>query len=274
MPDDDDELPPSPLDPNAAPEPVGPLPPVGRLTAFERHLVAQARAAHQREEELLPAWLRPTAGEHRWQMALAVVVAIALQVALPHHLTTNPHYALPIAEGLLLIALLVANPGPLVRHSAGLHVATLALLALISAGNAISAGLLVHEIVTGTGTSGSRLLLEGVDIWLTNIVVFGLWYWEFDRGGPVQRAHAVRRHPDLLFPQMQQPEVAPAEWEPNFFDYLYVSFTNATAFSPTDTMPLSRWAKALFLLQSAISLVTVALVISRAVNIFREVTPS
>ena len=266
---DDDGLPPSPIAPDPPPDAARRVSPVGRLTAFERHLVAEARAAHQREEELLPAWLRPTAGEHRWQMALAVVVAIVLQVALPHHLTTNPHYALPIAEGLLLIALMVANPGPLVRHSAGLHAATLVLLGLISAGNAISAGLLVHEIVTGTGTSGSRLLLEGVDIWLTNIVVFGLWYWEFDRGGPVQRALAVRRHPDLLFPQMQQPEVAPAEWEPNFFDYLYVSFTNATAFSPTDTMPLSRWAKVLMLVESAISLTLGLMVVARAVNILR-----
>ncbi|MGH8888967.1 MAG: hypothetical protein ACRDV3_04305 [Acidothermaceae bacterium] len=245
-----------------------------RLTAFEQRVVADAKGARQFEQERLPAWLRKTEGEHRWQMGLAIVAAIALQILLPRQLTVSPHFALPIVEGLIAIGLLIANPGRIVRHSAGLHAAALALLGLISASNVISAGLLVRQIVDGTDASGSRLLLQGVDIWLTNVIVFGLWYWEFDRGGPVQRAHGIRAHADLLFPQMQQPDVAPADWEPTFFDYLYTSFTNATAFSPTDTLPLSRWAKALFLLQSAISLVTVALVISRAVNIFRDSSAS
>jgi hypothetical protein len=252
------------------------LPPTrrGRLSAFERRLVAEAQGVRTFEQERIPAWLRKTDGEHRWHVSLAVVVAIALQISLPHHLTLSPHYALPVAEGVVVIALLVANPGRIVRYSTTLHVGALVLLGLISVGNAISAGLLVHQIVTGTATNGSALLLQGVDIWLTNVIVFGLWYWEFDRGGPVHRAHGVREHADLLFPQMQQPDVAPADWEPTFFDYLYTSFTNATAFSPTDTLPLSRWAKAMFMLQSAISLVTVALVISRAVNIFRELNQS
>jgi len=241
-----------------------------RLAAFERRVVTEAKGARQFEHDRLPAWLRKTEGEHRWQMGLAVVAAIALQISLPRHLTLGPHFALPIIEGVIAVALVIANPGRIVRHSAGLHAAALTLLGLISASNAISAGLLVHQIVDGTEASGSRLLLQGVDIWLTNIIIFGLWYWEFDRGGPVQRAHGIRVHADLLFPQMQQPDVAPSDWEPTFFDYLYTSFTNATAFSPTDTLPLSRWAKAMFLLQSAISLVTVALVISRAVNIFRD----
>jgi hypothetical protein len=248
--------------------------PVGRLSGFERRLIAEARSVQQHQQERLPAWLRPTAGEHRWQMGLAVVASIALQVWLPRHLTLAPHLALPIIESGIAVSVVVASPGRIVKQSVGLRASSLGLLTLISAGNCVSAGLLVHQIVTGTGTSGSRLLLEGVDIWLTNIIVFGLWYWEFDRGGPVQRARGERRHVDLLFPQMQQPDVAPPDWEPNFFDYLYVSFTNATAFSPTDTMPLSRWAKGLFLLQSAISLVTVALVISRAVNIFRDLSAS
>jgi uncharacterized membrane protein len=149
-----------------------------------------------------------------------------------------------------------------------LRTAVLVLLAVISISNAFSAGVLVHTIVSGNANDAGRLLLEGVEIWTTNVIAFGLWYWEFDRGGPVARAHAQLKHPDLLVPQMQQTDIAPPEWEPTFFDYLYTSFTNATAFSPTDTLPLSRWAKAIFLAQSAISLVTVALVISRAVNIF------
>lgn len=245
-----------------------------RFSAFERRLIAEARGVRDFEQQRVPAWLRPTDGEHRWHVSLAVVIAIALQVSLPHHLTLQPHFALPVAEGVVAIGLLIANPGRIVRYSTGLHIGALVLLALISAGNGISAGLLVHQIVTGTATNGTSLLLQGVDIWLTNVIVFGLWYWEFDRGGPVHRAHGVREHADLLFPQMQQPDVAPPDWEPTFFDYLYTSFTNATAFSPTDTLPLSRWAKAMFMLQSAISLVTVALVISRAVNIFRDLGQS
>lgn len=242
------------------------------LSALERRLIESAKKAQHIEEGLLPAWLRPTEGEHRWQMGVAVVVAIGLQLSLPAHLAIRPHYVVPIVEGAILLGLFAASPARLVTHSTGRHATALVLIGLISADTAISAGLLVHEIVSGTADAAPRLLLQGVAIWLTNIIVFGLWYWQFDRGGPVARAHGARKHPDLLFPQMQQPDIAPPDWEPTFFDYLYVSFTNATAFSPTDTMPLSRWAKAMFLLQSAISLVTVALVISRAVNIFQDVT--
>ena len=99
--------------------------------------------------------------------------------------------------------------------------------------------------------------------------MFGLWYWELDRGGPAARAEARRRYPDFMFPQMANPDLAPPDWTARFFDYLWLSYTNATAFSPTDVMPLSRWAKQLMLLQSAVSLSTVALVVARAVNILR-----
>jgi hypothetical protein len=114
-----------------------------------------------------------------------------------------------------------------------------------------------------------ELIVTGGAIWLTNVIVFGLWYWEFDRGGPVARVHATHLYPDFQFVQMVSPEMAPPEWEPAFGDYLYLSFTNAAAFSPTDVMPLSRWAKMAMLLQSVISIVTVALVIARAVNILQ-----
>ena len=106
-------------------------------------------------------------------------------------------------------------------------------------------------------------------MYVTNIIVFALWYWEWDRGGPVARAQGLRPYPDFLYPQMTQPDLAPSEWQPNFLDYLYVSFTNVTAFSPTDTMPMSRWAKMLMLLQSAVALLTIAFVIARAVNILK-----
>ena len=106
-------------------------------------------------------------------------------------------------------------------------------------------------------------------IWFTNVIAFALWYWQFDRGGPAARAHARRTLPDFLFVQMQTPDFAPPDWEPGFVDYLYLSFTNATAFSPTDTMPLSRWAKRPCSSSQLVSLVTVALVIARAVNILK-----
>ena len=113
----------------------------------------------------------------------------------------------------------------------------------------------------------SELLLAGGAIWLTNVIVFGVWYWEFDRGGPVARAAGSQPYPDFVFPQMTNPELAPADWEPGFVDYLYVSFTNAMAFSPTDVMPMTRWAKLTMLTQSLISVVTLVLVVARAVNI-------
>jgi hypothetical protein len=126
--------------------------------------------------------------------------------------------------------------------------------------------LLIHNITTSGRVQAVTLLVGGGEIWVTNTIVFALWFWEYDRGGPAERAHGTTDMPDLLFPQMTDEHLA-RNWEPNFIDYLYVSFTNSTAFSPTDTMPLSRWSKVLFALQAAISLITVALIAARAVNI-------
>jgi uncharacterized membrane protein len=162
------------------------------------------------------------------------------------------------------------NPTRLNRESAVMRGGSLTLTALVSVANGWSAALLSIELVGGrAGENAGPLLSTGAAIWLTNIIAFALWYWQFDRGGPAARAHARRRIPDFLFVQMQSPEVAHPDWEPAFVDYLYLSFTNATAFSPTDVMPLSRWAKLTMLVQSLVSLVTVALVIARAVNILK-----
>jgi hypothetical protein len=112
------------------------------------------------------------------------------------------------------------------------------------------------------------LIFSGVALWVTNVLLFGLWYWELDRGGPLERARRSRLAPDFLFPQMA--DAAPftrPNWVPGLVDYLYVSFTNATAFSPTDTMPLSQTAKSLMTAQSVVSLLIVVLVVARAVNI-------
>jgi len=101
------------------------------------------------------------------------------------------------------------------------------------------------------------------------VIAFGLWFWSFDRGGPVRREQPNPPLPDFQFPQMENPELAPPSWQPRILDYLYISFTNSIAFSPTDAMPLSRWAKALMLAESAISVAIVLLVAARAVNIFK-----
>jgi hypothetical protein len=219
----------------------------------------------------VPAWLRPTQGEARWQVAVAVAVAVALQYPLPGRLVLlHPAWLLPTLQGLLLIALVAANPRRIDTESRAIRLLSLVLAAVLSLANAWSVARLVIGLVNGTeGSTPGPLLVTGGIIWLTNVIVFGLWYWEFDRGGPVARAHAERMYPDFLFAQMTSPHLAPPDWEPAFGDYLYLSFTNATAFSPTDVLPLSRWAKMGMTAQASVSIVTVALVVARAVNILR-----
>jgi len=195
-------------------------------------------------------------------------VAIALQMVLPRRLSLQPRELLPALETALLVVLLVFNPARLTRERTALRIASSVLTALITLANAGSAALLAQRLVSGhAGLDAKALLLSGGSIYLTNIIAFGLWYWEYDRGGPYARADARRHEADFLFPQMASPEVASTDWEPRLVDYLYISVTNATAFSPTDTLPLTRWAKALMTAQSAVALVTVTLVVARAVNI-------
>jgi len=244
-----------------------------------RHLLRQLEAVifhseHQVTGEVgaqrVPAWKRDTEGEPRWQVSLGVVAAIALQVTLPGEVLIRPRWVLPAVAVSLLVTLIVANPRRINRESPVLRAASMALIAVISLSNAWSAGRLVTDLVRGDATAdAAELLLTGGAIWLTNVIAFGLWYWELDRGGPVGRAHGRQPHPDFLFVQMQNPELARPDWEPTFVDYLYLSFTNAAAFSPTDVLPLSRWAKLTMLVQSAVSLTTVALVVARAVNTLR-----
>ena len=217
----------------------------------------------------LPAWLRPTKGEHRITVTVMLAVLVALQLGLRRDLQFQPRYLIPSLEVLLFAVLVMANPARITREAASLRLLGLLLVMAASFATAWSAGRLVYELATGhAGNSAIPLLVNGGAIWLTNVIVFALWYWELDRGGPAARANARKKLPDFLFTQMSTPELASRDWEPAFLDYLYLSFTNATAFSPTDTLPLSRWAKLTMMFQSAISLVTVALVVARAVNIF------
>ncbi len=216
------------------------------------------------------AWRRATKEETGVHVAIGVAFAIGLMLALPERVANRPRWVVPALAGLLLLGVFVAKSAVFARRAPVLRAVTLALIALMSVSNAASAGRLIVDLVRGEGLRDpAQLLLTGAAIWLTNVVVFALWYWQFDRGGPVARAEGTQPYPDFVFPQMTTPDLAPPDWEPGFVDYLYVSFTNALAFSPTDTMPMTRWTKLTMLAQSLVSVVTVALVIARAVNILR-----
>ncbi|MFD0361522.1 hypothetical protein ACFQZZ_08705 [Nocardia sp. GCM10030253] len=218
----------------------------------------------------VPAWQRRTAGESRVAATAAVLAIVVLQLALPNQFLPEPAWLLPALETVLLGFLVVANPVRIDREETWLRWGGLILIGLLALATAWSADRLVVGLIDGT-LSGepAKLLATGGAIWLTNVVVFGLGYWEFDRGGPAARAHARQTLPDFLFVQMQNPELAEPDWEPQFIDYLYLAFTNATAFSPTDVMPMSRWAKTMMMAQSAISLILAALVIARAINVLQ-----
>ena len=216
------------------------------------------------------AWRSVTGEEPRVQVTIAVVTAIGLMLALPTRVANHPRWVLPGLATLLLIGVFLAKSARLERRARVLRIASLSLIAVISLSNAASAARLIVDLVRGQGIHDpTQLLLTGGGIWLTNVIVFGIWYWEFDRGGPLERAAGTQPYPDFVFPQMTNPELAPAEWESGFVDYLYVSFTNAMAFSPTDAMPMTRWAKLTMLTQSLISVITLVLVIARAVNILK-----
>jgi hypothetical protein len=216
----------------------------------------------------VPAWQRRTAGESRIAATVAVLGIVVLQIVLPNQFLPEPAWLLPTLETALLVMLVVADPVRIDREEKWLRSGSLVMTALLALATAWSADRLVLGLINGTlSAQPAELLGSGGAIWLTNVVVFGLGYWEFDRGGPAARAHARKPLPDFLFVQMQNPDLAPPEWEPQFMDYLYLSFTNATAFSPTDVMPMSRWAKAMMMVQSMISLIVAALVIARAVNV-------
>jgi uncharacterized membrane protein len=241
----------------------------GLLRKLER-LVDPRTAVRAAQGQVGAAWRSVTREEPRVQVTIAIVGAVAMMFLLPARVANHPRWVLPGLAALLLIGVFVAKSAHSARRSRELRIVSLLLIAVMSFANATSAGRLIVDLVRAEGIhQPSTLLLTGAAIWFTNVIVFGLWYWEFDRGGPVERAAGTQPYPDLMFPQMTSPELASPDWEPGFIDYLYVSFTNATAFSPTDVMPMTRWAKLTMLTQSAISVVTVALVIARAVNILQ-----
>lgn len=206
--------------------------------------------------------------EPRWPASVALAVCAGLYLALPNRLVVGPRWMLPI---LIVLPLIPLSSG---RHrhpneSRYVRWLTLSLIALVTAANVVSMALLVHHLLHTQVVQGRALIYSAVAVWLTNVIVFGLWFWEVDRGGPHIRAGACDLYPDLQFPQMENPQLAPPQWSPSFTDYLYTSFANGTSFAPADAMPLTLRLKALFLGESLVSLITIAVVAARAVNILR-----
>jgi len=224
---------------------------------------------------------RMARGEPRLPAAIAVLLAIALYALLPDQLLLGPRLVVPALEVLLFVPLVVANPRRMTRESRHLRRLAIGLVLLIAIANAVALVLLVRQLVTGRASEGTTLLLAAGQVWVTNILLFSLAYWELDRGGSVQRTHTPRpRLPaaDFRFPQdedhdtiaeVRQRSSAKSGWVPGFLDYLYVSITNSSAFSPTDTMPLSPRAKMLMATQSVSSLVLSVLVISRGISLLK-----
>lgn len=209
---------------------------------------------------------RQASTEPYWHVYLAVAAAICLQLIPGNHLSLLPSYLTASLEGLLLLGLVLTSAG----HSAFLrHLRrnlAIVFITIISLANLSSLVLIVHELLTGHQISGQELLLSSLAVYLTNVIIYGLWYWELDGNGQLDSSPAPT---DFLFPQMSLDKPETKRWTPTFFDYLYLSITNASAFSPTDTLPLTHRAKLLMASQSLVSLVTVALVAARAVNILQ-----
>jgi uncharacterized membrane protein len=206
--------------------------------------------------------------EPRWPASLALLTCVALYVVLPGRLVIGPRWVVPALIILVLMSLSTRrhrhpDEPPRVRHL------TLGLITLVTLANVTSMVLLVQRLLNTSVSQGRALIYSAVSVWLTNIIVYGVWFWEVDRGGPTRRAAGLKLVYDLQFPQMENPQLAPAEWEPRFTDYLYTSFANGTSFAPADAMPLSRRMKVLFVSESMVSFVTVAVVAARAVNILK-----
>jgi uncharacterized membrane protein len=209
----------------------------------------------------------PGKTEPLWPAQATVLAAILLQLTLPPRLVAGPKWLLPVLEGLLLVGLMIASPREIEFEHPRRRRIALTMIAVVSAANIFSLTLLSKHLLKHQPTDGRQLIVSGMLIWLTNFLIFALWFWELDRSGPGRRAAGEDGPPDFLFPQMSDDAIEPRDWRPRFIDYLYVSLTNATAFSPTDTMPLTPMAKSIMGIQALVSLVTIGLIVSRAVNI-------
>jgi uncharacterized membrane protein len=209
-----------------------------------------------------------TAAEPRWPMATAVLAATVLYVGMPHSGRVPGWWLFPVVQLVLLGCLIVQDPGRIDRRSVSLQWLMTALLVVMTVGTVLGVVVLAYEIlVAAQGISATALLGRGAAIWVANVIIFSLWYWQIDRGGPAERAAGSPIRPSFMFPENATPELTPPGWRPEYPDYLYLAYTNATAFSPTDTLPVRRWAKLTMMIQSTLSLVIAILVIARAINV-------
>ena len=203
-------------------------------------------------------------------MAGAVLAAMVLTILLPDEMRLGPKWLLPLIEGALLVAVITGDPGKINRRSRWLRAVSIVLVAVLVVGALWATAQLIDDLIHGGAVtnSASDLLQAGTNVWVSNIIAFALLYWELDGGGAAARAHNLPTHHGLAFPQQLNPRISTPGWRPRFIDYLYLGFTNATAFSPTDAMPLAPWAKIAMAVQSLVSLGILGLVIARAVNVF------
>jgi hypothetical protein len=209
-------------------------------------------------------------GEHWWPVATAIVVVAGLHVVLPARYRVQPVWLFPAVVLVLLAVLIIGDPGRIDRQRAWMRIVTGGVIAIITLANLLGAGRLVVEILTNNQLFANHpggLLAAGAVIWATNVIAFGLWYWDLDRGGAAARAHHPHDNPAFVFPEMQHPDYVPGGWAPRFVDYLSLAFWTATAISPTDVSAIRPWAKLLMMLEAAGSIVLAALVIARAINV-------
>jgi hypothetical protein len=206
--------------------------------------------------------------EPRWPVFAITAGALLLYLFLPDSITFLPSWLVPAAGTLLLVPLLLVNRLRLDAETAWSRWLGVTFAIGLAAVNQVYIVLIIMELVNGQ-VGGPAVLLTAFEIWITNVVAFGLVYWEIDKGGPVARrveGLTDNDQQDFRFPQ-QDGSPGPKDWMPEYFDYLYFSLSNMMAFSPTDVLPLSRRAKALMAYQALTGFVILALVISRAVNI-------
>jgi hypothetical protein len=211
-------------------------------------------------------------GEHWWPVALAIVVAAVLHVALPAKYRVDPAWVVPAVLLALLAALIIGDPGRIDRQKTWLRITTGTMIAFITLANLLAAVHLVRDIITNNklfASNATGLLATGGVIWATNVIAFGLWYWNLDRGGAAARAHHPQANPAFVFPEMLHTGYVPGTWVPEFAGYLSLAFWTATAFSPTDISAIRRWAKLLMMIEAMVSLAIGVLVVARAVNILK-----
>lgn len=201
-------------------------------------------------------------------MAVAVLATIVLQVITPRTGRLVFWWVLPSLELVALAVLIVRDPGRIDRRSRAQRRATIVLIVIMTVGTLGGLVVLIVDIVDSAYMVGPTVLLgRGAALWVTNVLVFSLWFWELDRGGAAERAAASPIPPSFGFPEDALSELVAEGWMPRYPDYLYLSFTNATAFSPTDTLPVRMWAKMTMMAEAVISLITAILVIARAINV-------